>query len=709
MAKNEKKSTLRRAIVLIVLFCGAAIAVVLKTLSDKVLDGADANAKIEQNYRREEPVAAQRGDILAVDGRILACSVPNYRICMDPYAPSDELFNAEIDALSAKLSAFYKDMSTAEYKRKIVQARAKKRRFIIINNRRISYTEYKQVKEFPMFNQGQNKGGFIVEENDERKMPFGILASRTVGKLFKNNKDKLVGGVVGIENSYDRELRGVDGICNKSRLTGRWIREEIVAPADGYDVVTTIDVDIQDVAEHSLMKQLERYEADHGVAILMEVKTGAIRAIVNLHRTKDGKYSEDFYNYAIGELTEPGSTFKLATVMACLEDGLISVDDTINTFRGEYKIYDRVMRDSKRDGHGLISVKEAFEVSSNIAFSRIVMNCYGKDPQRFVKNLHNLGLCDTLGLDILGEKRTYIKNIDDATWSGTTLPWMSIGYEVKITPMQLLTFYNAVANNGTMMKPMFVTRLVDHGNTVRTMRPKVLRNSIASRKTIRTAQDLLKGVVEDGTAMNIKNTPYKIAGKTGTAQIAQGGGGYSLNGEKKYLASFAGYFPADEPLYSCIVMVSGPRNVYYGNTVAGSVVKDIADRVYAAEYRNGNVKKEPEIATSDVYPYSKGGRISDINTVLNELNIGHTHVVEKRDAWMSTAAKEDHIAVASRRFVENITPDIKGMGASDAVSLLESLGFRVQLSGYGRVTSQSIAPGTSFIKGTTIKIHLTNG
>ncbi len=694
---------------LIVLFCLATIAVVVKTLTDKVVDGSAAIAKIEQNYRREEPIAAQRGDILAVDGRIMACSVPNYRICMDPFAPSDEVFNAEIDKLCQQLSDFYGDKSPAEYKKKIVQARVKKQKYMVVNNRRISYTEYKRVKEFALFNRGQNKGGFIVEENDERKMPFGILASRTIGKIFKNNKDKLVGGVVGIENSYDKELRGTDGICNKSRLTGRWIKEEVVAPVDGYDIVTTIDVDIQDVAEHSLMRQLEKYEADHGVAILMEVKTGAIRAIVNLHRNEKGQYSEDYYNYAIGELTEPGSTIKLATVMTCLEDGKIEVEDSIDTFDGEFRFYDRVMRDSKKGGHGKIDIKRAFEVSSNIAFSRIVTNCYGNDPMRFVNGLKSLGLCDTLGIDIRGEKRTYLKSMDDPTWSGTTLPWMSIGYEMKITPLQLLTFYNAVANNGTMMRPMFVTKLVDHGSTVKTIRPKVLRNSIASRSTIRTAQELLKGVVEEGTAMNIKDTPYKIAGKTGTAQIAQGGAGYTYNGERKYLASFAGYFPADEPLYSCIVMVSGPRNVYYGNTVAGSVVKAIADRVYAAEYRSGNVKTSPAIATSDVYPYSKGGRMADIKNVLSELDMKHNAVVESKGTWMSSQAKEDHIVLSPRRFVENVTPDIRGMGASDAVSLLESMGFRVKLTGYGRVTQQSIAPGSTYIKGTTIQIQLTNG
>lgn len=709
MAKNIKRATVNRAIFFGVLLGLAAIAICVRTFTAILIEGHSANKEIEEKYRREEPVPARRGNILATDGRILACSMPNYRICIDPCAAVDSVFNKYIEPLSQRLSHFYGDLSPWEYKKKISEARFKKRRYLVINNRRISFNELKQVKQFPMFKKGKNAGGLIVEENDEREMPFGILAARTIGKLYKNNKDKLNGGVVGLEHSFNDKLRGEDGICNRVNLTSRWINEVVKEPVDGCDLVTTIDVDIQDVAEHSLMKQLERYQADHGVAILMEVRTGAIRAIVNLHRNSDGRYIEDFYNYAVGELGEPGSTFKLATMMACLEDGLAEVNDTIDTYGGEYQIYDRTMRDSKPGGHGKINLREAFEVSSNIAFSQLVMNCYGKDPQSFVDRLRDLGLCDSLGLDIAGEKRTKIKNIDDKTWSGTTLPWMSIGYEVQITPMQLLAFYNAVANNGTMMRPMFVSELRSHGRTVEYFRPKVLRQSIASRKTVHTVQELLQGVVENGTAKNISGTSYKIAGKTGTAQIAQGSGGYEHAGERKYLASFAGYFPANDPLYSCIVSVSGPRTVYYGNTVAGNVVRDIADRVYAAEFRNSNVRKTPEIPAEGVYPYSKGGKMRDMMAVLRELGIRHSLDIESSDTWTSASAKDDHVKLTARRFPENMTPDVKGMGASDAVSLLESLGFRVQLSGYGRVVSQSLTPGANFVKGTTIQIQLSNG
>ncbi|MEE1346766.1 MAG: penicillin-binding transpeptidase domain-containing protein, partial [Bacteroidales bacterium] len=460
-------------------------------------------------------------------------------------------------------------------------ARLRGKRYITLGNRRISHPERNRVKSFAIFRRGRNKGGLFLEEGDERKMPFGILAARTVGKLYD---DKELGGMVGLENAYNKTLRGEDGISNRIRMAGSWENIEKVAPKNGRSLVTTIDIDIQDVAENSLMSQLRNLDADHGVAMLMEVKTGAMRAIVNLHRTSSGSYVEDF-NYAVGELVEPGSTFKLASLIACLDDGKVALDDTIDTYDGEFKIYDRIMRDTKAGGHGNITIKKAFEVSSNIGISRMVMKSYDNDKQKFIDHIRDLGLCDSLAIDIKGEKPTDMKKPGDEGWSGISLPWMSIGYEIRLTPLQLLTFYNAVANNGTMMRPMFVEYELDGSDRVNVRRPSVMRNSIATTRTIRAVQEALKGVVESGTASNIKSTPYKIAGKTGTAQIANGSQGYVHDGERSYLASFAGYFPADNPLYSCVVMVFSPAGQIYGNKAAGTVVKDIADRVYAAEFR----------------------------------------------------------------------------------------------------------------------------
>lgn len=683
------------------------IFVMLKTFKLKIVDGAKYTEKIAKVIHNEVPIEPIRGDILAVDGRKLACSVPEFQLVMDPSSKglSDDVFNKGIDSLAICLSKLYRDFSAAEYKRKITSARHRKLQWLVINNKRISYSDYKKAQTFPIFRLGKFKGGFIPQEKIKRKMPFGMLAGRTIGKLYGESER---GGMLGIELSYDKELRGKKGVAISHMAAGKRITEEVVAPENGKSVVTTIDVDMQDVAENSLLNQLERYGADHGVAILMEVKTGAIRAMVNLHREQNGSYSEDYLNYAISELEAPGSTFKLATLMACLEDGVVSVDDTINTFQGEYKFYDRIMRDSKKGGHGIITIEEAFAVSSNIAFSRLAWNNYNSDPQRFIDNLRKLGISDSLGIDLVGAGNTKLKDFGTKNWWATTIPWMSIGYEMQITPLQILSLYNTVANNGTMMRPMFVESIVDHGEVVERIRPKVLRNSIASRSTIETVQALLKEVVENGTASNISKTPYGIAGKTGTAQLLVNGK-YSNNGEKKYLASFAGYFPADKPQYSCIVMVYAPSSgmSYYGNVVAGNVVKAIADRVYASEIRKGNITADPKCNLSGVYPYSKGGQMKDLKRVYSKLNMRHN--IDVSTDWVSTTAKEDRVQLSAHPILAGTMPDVRGMGASDAVAILESIGLKVKLNGYGHVVTQSIPHGSEYKVGEPIVLVLKNG
>lgn len=694
--KSVHKRTISLAIFIVLLF----LLILGKATYLKTIKGAEYAERINKTMRSNKPIPAVRGEILAKDGRTLACSVPNYKLVMDPCAPSDEVFNSNINELGQCLATLYKDNTAEFYANKIKSRRSQGKRYLVINSKKIGYNELKKAREFPIFKLGKNKGGFIPEESDYRKMPFGTLASRTIGRI--------TGEMAGLEQTYNKILKGRDGVCNSIRITNKWIDREITPPEDGKSLLTTIDVDIQDVAENSLMNQLQRHNADHGVAILMEVKTGAVRAIVNLHKQGDS-YVED-RNYAVSELKDPGSTFKLATIMACLEDGVIKdVDkDTINIFDGEYRIYDRIMRDSHKEPNPIVSIAKAFEISSNIAFSRLALKHYGNDPQRFIDRLRDLGICDSLGIDIKGESATYLKNVSDKTWSGISLPWISIGYEVLITPLHLLSLYNAVANDGTMMRPMFVEGIVEHGEVVERMRPKVLRNSIASRRTIETVKKLLEGVVKNGTARNISNTNgYAIAGKTGTAQVAFQGKGYSQNGEKKYLASFAGYFPTDEPMYSCIVMVYGPsNNVYYGNIVAGSVVKDIADRVYASACRAGSIDRHQNIAQSQVYPYSKGGRQKDIQRVLSELGIKRSS--DAGTKWVSTIAQENGVKISPRPSVDGYMPDVRGMGASDAVSLLEERGLKVVLNGYGRVRSQSIPHGTSYIKGSTVVIELSN-
>lgn len=703
---DVKKNILTRftfVFILLILLSTVILGIIVKL---KIFDGG-ANYKSQFNTTNDDSFTedANRGDILAVDGRKLACSVPNYRIRMDMNADglTDQVFNRNVGALAQKLSSFFNDAPASVYVARLKKERMGNNRYYLVNNRRITYNELQIVKQFPLFNLGLNKGGFIAEQNSERKFPFGLLASRTIGKLYL---DKERGGMLGLEKAYDEELTGKPGVYKKMRLSNRWVRYEISAPEDGLSLMTTIDIDIQDVAEHSLMKQLRKHNAHHGVVILMEVKTGAVRAIVNLHRASDGSYIEDHYNYAIGESMEPGSTFKLASIIAALEDGVTTIDDTINTFKGAYRFYDRIMRDSKEGGYGNITVREGFEKSSNIAVSRLIVKGYSKNPQRFIDRMKEMHLGDSLGIEIMGEGMPVIKNPKDKLWSGITLPWMSIGYEVALTPLHTLTFYNAIANNGKMMRPMFVEGLMERGSVVKRFSPKVLNSSVCSRGTVSQVQDLLKGVVERGTAQNIKGTPYGIAGKTGTAQIAQGGTGYKNKGTVNYLASFAGYFPADNPLYSCIVVVNGPsNNVYYGNVLAGSVFKDIADRVYAAGYNNSDFDIQHKISESNRLPIVKNGSRKELERVLDDLGID----VKKnriKTQWVTAKAGEEDVVFSAKNLPEGIMPDVRGMGARDATALLNNAGLYVQLSGVGRVVQQSVSHGDNYQKGATVFLKL---
>ncbi len=681
-----------------------AVVVFSKVVYLQIVEGEKWRSMEQVMTSKEREIEANRGNILACDGRKLACSVPSYRLYMDMMAHglTDEIFNENIDSLSICLSSFFKDQSTSAYKRDLVRARQKGKRYYRINRRRISFTELKKVKEFPIFRLGKNTGGFLPEMLDQRKLPFGILASRTIGKLFE---EKEKGGMVGLERAYNDVLKGKNGVSTFTRISGHWVPEEVMPPQNGNDILTSIDIEIQDVAENSLKQQLVKHNADHGSAILMEVQTGEIKAIVNLHRKSPGNYVEDYFNYAIGEATEPGSTFKLVSMMVALEDGLLNLDDSIDTGKGYCKFYDRVMRDSHHGGFGKITYRQVFEKSSNVGVSKMIVDRYKSNPKKYIDRIYSMGLNDKNGLEIKGEGEPFIKYPGSDTWSGVSLPWISIGYESQLTPLQILTFYNAVANNGKMVKPHFVKGVYRHGELTEAYEPTVLNPSICSLSTIEKVHELLVGVVEHGTAQNIKNDNYKIAGKTGTAQIAKGSSGYKGGSGVEYQASFAGYFPADRPKYSCIVVVNGPsNNVYYGNVVAGTVFKDIADRVYATslEMMDERVEKVPD---SGVLPYSKGGTKEDLLTVFDRLNVS----VEGGDVnsdWISTTAQEYKVEFARKTFAKGLVPNVKGMGAKDAVSLLENMGLKVIVSGRGRVVEQSISAGSRLKSGTRIFIKL---
>lgn len=679
-----------------------AVAILARIFIIQFVEGDKWTEMGEEYIYKTDDVPANRGDILSDDGRLLASSIPYYSVYMDTRSTGmdQHTWDQGINGLCDGLSKIIGLRSAASWKRVLTNARRKGERYYLIK-RRVSHNTLKKLKELPVFREGRYGGGFIAESENRRIKPHNRLASRTIGYLTKGSS----GNIVGLEGAYDDELTGVSGSVLKQRLTGgAWMPvndKNSVEPRDGNDVLTTINVDLQDVAESALEKQLARHDAHHGVAILMEVETGDIKAIANLEEGDDGFYHES-YNYAVGESTEPGSTFKLASFMAALEDGVVNLDDTIDTGDGSVKYYDKTIRDSKRGGYGKITAREVFEKSSNVGTAKIIYENYKGRPGDYVDRLYRMGLNDKVGIDIKGEGMPLIRYPGDKYWSGISLPMMSHGYEVQMTPLQILTFYNAVANGGRMMKPRIVREVKYHGRTIEKIDPVVLNPAICSKSTIEKVRSLLEGVVERGTATNLNNGIYKIAGKTGTAQIANEKYGYKHGGRVSYQASFVGYFPADDPVYSCIVVVNAPSNsVYYGNLVAGPVFREISDKVYATHFY-----KEPARDDSWSLPRIKNGYKEDTEFLLAQYGIPYEQ--ENGTAWMKPVYSGDTVKMVSLELIQNLVPNVRGMGLKDALFLLENAGLKVKVKGRGKVYRQSVRPGLRIDPGSTIKIELRN-
>jgi len=654
-------------------------------------------------YKTAE-VQANRGDILTNDGRLLASSVPYYTIYMDTRSTgmSAATWSDGINGLSAGLARLLGERSAAGWKSAITEARRKGDRYFLIK-RKVDYATLKQLKTLPIFREGQYKGGMVAQVENKRVRPNSDMAARTIGYLNLGND----GNEVGVEGAFDKYLAGKNGVAVKQRLTGGdWITVDgpnSVESRDGNDVVTTLDIDLQDVASTALLKQLLKNNADHGCAILMEVETGDIKAIANLELGKDGDYSET-YNYAIGESTEPGSTFKLPVLMAALEDGVIDTSDIVDTGTGSVKFYNKIIRDTKEGGNGKITVKQVFEKSSNVGTSKIIYENYKDNPKDFVNRLYAMKLNERLNIQLKGEGTPLIRYPGDKLWSGLSLPMMSHGYEVQMTPLQLLTFYNAVANDGRMMRPRFVTAIRRNGSVIKSYEPEIIINSIASRSTIRKAKIMMEGVVQHGTATNLNNANYKIAGKTGTAQIAKDKYGYRQGARISYQASFVGYFPAENPIYSCIVVVNAPSNgVYYGNLVAGTVFKEISDKVYSTSFFS-DFKAENKKTKILNAPEAGNGFRDDIDIVLSNLNVRYRRTAD--DDWVATRESGDTIRLAGVKVEEGVVPDVRGMSLRDAVYLLENSGLRVRYSGKGRVLRQSPEHGARYFEGTTVSLEM---
>ncbi|MEQ9164859.1 MAG: penicillin-binding protein [Fulvivirga sp.] len=694
---NIKKSILLRVRIAFLLVFVFATAVAIKVGRIQFFEGEKWKEVSDQMSFQYRPVKATRGNIYSDNGSLLATSLPFYKVAFDATIASDELFNNGIDSLAYRLSRFFKDQSAEAYKRMLRNAREANRQYTPLSSTTIGYQDKKTLEEWPIFRAGRLRGGIIFEKVDKRFRPFSNLSLRTIGFINENERG------AGLEYSFNDELAGQDGEALYQRIAGGSWKPVFdgteIKTEQGLDIETTIDINLQDVSETALLRALEYHEADYGVVAVMEVATGEIKAISNLSRNSKGNYYER-YNYAVGGLREPGSTFKLATMIALLENTDIKLSDTINTGNGVHKFYKDVVRDHEKGGYGTITVKEAFEVSSNVAMAKLVDKYFGKQPSKFIEQIDKLGLSQPLGVQIKGEGIPIIKRPSDKDWSGITLPWMAYGYGLELTPLQTLALYNAVANNGKMIRPVFVKKIRKADKVVEKIKPTVLNDKICSDETLIKLRIMLEGVVERGTAENIKNSHYKIAGKTGTAQILENG-----RYTKKYITSFAGYFPAEQPKYSAIVLIKNPKGWrQYGSNVAAPVFKEIADNIYSRDIDMHAPLPKEFTAEAGVFPLIQSGKQDELQFLCNELGVSNHSATEKD--WVVTERYGNSVKWKENKVIENLVPNVKGMTLRDALFLLESTGLKVNVSGKGRVVEQSKIPGTKISNGNEITIKL---
>ena len=659
--------------------------------------------------KEEVPLIPNRGNIISSDGQLMASSLPEYKIYMDFKAGGEEkdsLLMLYLDSICDGLHQLFPDKSKAEFKSHILKGRKKGSRNYLLYPKRISYIQYKEAKRLPVFNLSKYKGGFHEQSFNRRKKPFGSLAMRTLGDMYS---DVTLGAKNGLELQYDSILKGKEGVSHRQKVMNKYLNIVDIPPVDGCDIITTIDVGMQDIAEKALLDQLKEINGNVGVAILMEVKTGEVKAIVNMTKGNDGIYRE-VKNNAVSDMMEPGSTFKTASIMVALEDGYITPDQEVDTKNGVYMMHGRPMKDHNwhRGGYGVIDVTKVLMVSSNIGVSRVIDENYQNQPEKYVEGLYKLGIATPLNLDIPGAaKKPYIRKPTKENWYKTALPWMSIGYETQVPPMNTLAFYNAIANNGVMVKPKFVKSIMKDGQVIEEIPTEVLNPAIASPKTIEQIQVILEKVVSQGLGKPAGSKQFHVSGKTGTAQVSKGSGGYK-SGTMQYLVSFCGYFPSEAPKYSCIVAIQKSGLPASGGLMAGSVFSEIAERVYAKHLAQD--LQEAKDSTSVLTPDVKHGNLANARYILDEIDITTTGVEkndESKPLWGDvTHHPNQDIALTPKEIGEKKVPKVIGMGAKDAVYLLESLGLKVHLSGMGKVRNQSIPAGNTLVKGKTIQLRL---
>ncbi len=661
----EARNILKRIYIISLLLFVMIVAIAVKLTNIQWVEGDYYRKLAKERSVKNFVIPANRGNVYSSDGSLLATSIPEYTIRFDALAPTKTNFDSNIKALSDSLSKLFKKPSST-YLNEFRKARANKNRYFLVA-RNLSYTQYMTIKNFPLFNLGAYKGGIITDQKTVREHPIGKIAERTIGYERFNEEGKLTR--VGIEGAFGEYLNGKDGKVLKQKIAkGQWkpIRDNNeVEPQDGFDVISTIDVYVQDIAHHALLKQLTEYDADHGCVVVMETKTGDIKAISNLGKAKDGTYYETI-NYAVAESHEPGSTFKLVDLIALLDDNKIDTSKVFDSKGGEITYKGRKVRDAHKGGYGKVSLARGFELSSNTIMVQAVYDNYKKDPKQFTNRIVNLGLNKPLGLPFKGEGVPYIPEPTDKKWSAISLPWMAFGYGVSVTPLQTLTLYNAIANNGVMVKPKFVKEVKEWNKVIKEYPTQIINPSICNQTTVKKVQAILQNVVKKGTGSKLYSKNFSMAGKTGTAQV-----NYNRGDEKMYYASsFVGYFPADKPEYSCIVVVHKPNvaNGYFGADVAGPVFKRIAQKIFT--------------------------------------DVPSTNVV--KNLAKKNKSQEENYYKYNKKLNSNpkVIPNLKGMPGMDAVALLENLGMKVKAIGIGKVRKQSIQAGEPILKNNTITLEL---
>lgn len=658
-----------------------------------------------------------RGNILSCDGQLMASSLPEFKLFVDfkamRDAKKDSLWDVKVDSVCRGLNKIFPEKTAAAFKRDLNEGRKKQSRNWPIWNSRVDYNTYTEVKTLPIFKLPSYKSGFHVEEYNARKRSYGSLAGRTIGAMF-GAKDT---ARFGLELSYDSILRGTNGIIHRRKVLNKFLDIMDTPPIDGADIVTTIDVGMQDLAERSLINELKLINGNVGVAIVMDVTTGDVKAIVNMEKCVDDQYRE-IHNHAVSDLLEPGSVFKTASIMVALDDGVVDTSYQVETGCGVWPMYGKEMKDHnwRGGGYGLLTLPKTLMMSSNIGVSRIIDDHYRNNPEKFVRGLYRTGIADNLQIPLVGSCPARIRmprknrHGEWVNWSRTALPWMSIGYESQVPPISTLTFYNAIANNGKMMRPRFVKQVIKNGEVIMDFPPEVMRESICKERTLHELQTILEHVVSQGLGKKAGSKSFKVAGKTGTAQMSKGTAGYK-NGGTNYLLSFAGYFPADAPRYSCIVCIQKSGLPASGGGMSGVVFHDIAEGIMAQSLKLDVT--DARDSTSVLVPDVKNGNILAADYVLSHLGISTNKAwggsyTEGNPIWGCAEKKGGRSISLERKQMRSsrYVPDVTGMGARDAVYLLESRGVRVTVLGRGKVIKQSLEPGHFIKKGVRCQISL---